>query len=206
MRAEVDPNSLGVNPQQAESAYVMASDDLVLSILRNRVEAVKRAVEQPFRLGLLDLQQVRNSRELFYMSTESEYSFLEIGARELGYILPPTRNRIRIERGRYQELAFQVMERFGFDPNHFRPSFIGEGWNSAGVVQLDNGTSREILDFPSTTIPGLAFERWLEFYTGTGQPIYVGWSVIDNGPRWRINLARLFPRISVQHLGLRPRG
>lgn len=197
MRAEVDSNSLGVNPQQAESAHVMAPDDLVLRILYDHIEAIKRAVEQPFRLGPLNSHQFRDSRGLFYMSTESEYSFIEIGVRSLGYRLPPTRNRMRIERGRYQELAFQVMKRFGFDPNHFRPNFIDGNWNPDGVVQLDNGTSREILDFPSTTIPGLVFERWLEFYTGTGQPIYVGWSVIDNGPYWRINLARLFPRIPV---------
>lgn len=126
MRAEIDSDSLRVDLRQAEGAYVMAPDDLVLRILRCRVEATKRAVEQPFRLGPLSPHRISDGQSLFYMSTESKYSFIEIGAGILGYRLPPTRNQMRIERGRYQELTFQVMESFGFDPNHFRPSFTAK--------------------------------------------------------------------------------
>lgn len=81
------------------------------------------------------------------------------------------------ERARFQNIAFEVMSRYGLDTGKFRPKYTTGGFDSKGSSRHNDGTSREFLMYPSQTIPGISFERWRDYYTDTGETIFVRWTV-----------------------------
>lgn len=86
------------------------------------------------------------------------------------------------------------MTAHGFNPDISKPEYTSEGFDTSGIFRRRDGISRQFLNYPSQTIPGLCFKRWLDFYTENGTPIYVAWSVVGQKRPFRERLRNLLPK------------
>ena len=159
------------------------TDQEIQSNLRSKIDAIKRSVELPIRIGRpYGILGEDNSRFLFLFKAE-EFSFLRRDS-----IYP---ERVgRVESDRLQRLGLEVMKEYGLDEKVSRPPYHDRGWTKDGVIDDRNGNSREMMLYPSQTIDGLAFVRTREFIKATGQTLSVGWSVLDKAPLFRIKLRK----------------
>ncbi|MCL4415703.1 MAG: hypothetical protein M1365_03230 [Actinobacteria bacterium] len=153
-------------PKPEETPLPILKDEQVRSVLVGQLEAARALTEQisPF-FTISPLAGVTNF-SLFSMSAEEEMSTVWSGTSKAGVC----------ERGKFQEIAFEVMYRYGFNPNVHKPGYASMGWNPDGTAHYPNGTSRECLSYPSQTIPGLKFERLRDYYTDTDETIWVNWT------------------------------
>lgn len=128
-------------------------------------------------------QRLGQSRELLLLSATDEDSDIVYESGEWGIL----------ERGRAQELLFQVMqEEYGFNSNNMDPWLkrpqSKSPWGPNNRVDNEDGTTVEFIAFPSTTIPGLVFHRERNFYPKTNRNISVSWHVSDCAPAFNIHL------------------
>lgn len=136
--------------------------------IRAKINKTCRAVTRPIRLGT---DPEYNTQPLFEISGEVDYALVR---GDYDKIIG------RIEVDRLQDIALQVMTDYGFDPSIAEPEYTTEeGWSTDGSLHRADGTSIEVLNYPSQTIPGLTFQRKREFTTETGDSFHVSWKVLD---------------------------
>lgn len=99
------------------------------------------------------------------------------------------------DRDQLQKVAFEVMIAYGLNLDISKPEYTSGGFDDYGVSRHKDGTSRQFLNYPSQTIPGLIFQRWLDSYTETGTPIYVAWSAIGQKRPFREHFKDLLPKL-----------
>lgn len=174
-------------PKETVEEPPRLTDEQAMTAFRSKIEAIRKMVELRLRLGYIGESMMHprlgQSRELLVLSAESEDSGI---VHELG---PGGVVKFWgiLERGRAQELLFQVMEEYGLNPNHMDRS-LKSPWGSNNMVSEENGTRTEFIAFPSTTIPGLVFHRERNFYPETNGNIRVSWHVSDRAPAFNIHL------------------
>lgn len=164
------------------------TDEQAMTAFRSKIEAIKKMVNRRLRLGYHgEVSGIHpplgQFRELLLLSAEGEDSGI------VPELEPGGRAKFwgKLERGRAQELLFQVMKEYGFDPNNMDQS-LKSPWGSDNMVSKEDGTRTEFIAFPSTTIPGLVFHRERNFYPETNGNISVSWHVSDCAPRFNIHL------------------
>mgnify|MGYP001573301089 FL=1 len=82
----------------------------------------------------------------------------------------------KAEATRTQELTFETMKEFGFDPNRL----VDER------TTTNNGIVEKTSTYPSGTIGGLVFDRVDKYTLGSEKPFRVEWRARDNAHRFRI--------------------
>lgn len=179
----INPEALRAGPEEPiepKPLLVLAETEVSKALIK-RIEAAFAYTKQIRRLG-----ESRSDSEieitLFYMSAVERMSQISNPEETIGVF----------DRKRCQELTFTAMAAYGFNPNIFKPEYTSGGFDASGTSQHNDGTSRQLLDYPSQTIPGLHFKRWLDSYTESGAPIAVAWSVVGQKRPFRERLKNLF--------------
>ena len=163
----INPAELGRTPIGERP---ILTDEQVKGFVRGQIQYIVGQVQVPIRAFVVD---ARSYTRLFAMRGQEQYGLLTRGFGS------NTRVAGRVETSRSQELAFEVMKEFGFDPNavideHESKSFVGEQ-----IVQ-------KIATYPSKTIGGLVFDRVTEYALGDETPFRVEWRARDAAHRFRI--------------------
>jgi hypothetical protein len=150
-----------------------ATDAEIRQATRYKIEAVKRVVEKPIRMG--DSMGFPMREELIVISGNSR----------LATIIPSGDVPLRgVQRAKGQELVLGVMREYGFNLN---------GPNHQASVGGSGRIYTELLDFPSETIPGLVFRRERDIIESSGRTCGVRWEARDMAPPG-INLRRVLGR------------
>lgn len=179
----INPEALRAGPKEPSKPLPVLAETEVRKALITSIEAASAYTKQIRRLG-----------ESYY-DAKKEITLLVMTAdKRMSEVGNPEKTIGVFDRGRLQELAFTVMAAYGFNPNISKPEYTSGGFDASGTSQHTDGTSRQFLDYPSQTIPGLHFKRWLNSYTETGAPIYVAWSVVGEKLPFREHFANLFPK------------
>lgn len=76
-----------------------------------------------------------------------------------------------MEKAKLQSVGLDAMREFGLDTDITDP-------RKHSLSTHDNGIIRELTVYPSQTVKGLAFERWLDYIGGTQEPVSVEWNAI----------------------------
>jgi len=179
----IDPEALARWPVRERDLLPVASDEQVVQDFQESIEYIRKHVKSPLRAP-----HPRHTTSLFHMSGEEEYSLVYTRSR-----FGQRRDKLRVDRGRGQELLFKVMGAYGFDSNTQRPRLkynYDNRRHEEDVAVRPDGTTREVTLYPSQTIKGLVFERARSFVTETGEVTDVRWNVVDEGP-----LLKFYPRI-----------
>lgn len=180
-----------INPAELAKSRFLTSTDLQLEthhdlLQRATDDEIKQAIHREIE-GVLDRTKDFN----FYYPFQSSHLFTLSGDNEyvaVARICAPkdfTGVGWKIANGkRLQDLAFEAMTRYGFDPNIYRPSRdLHEMRNEQGVNRLTKSVSEEKLIYPASPSERLAFVRKRQFYADTGETISVSWSVHAAAPK-----------------------
>lgn len=188
----IDPEHLRPGPNQPPKPSILTEEQVKSLLTANIVAAIKTTEETA---GFAESLWTRTtSLDLFEMIARKKRSPVFSDDIAVGLF----------ETGRLQEIAFQVMSQYGFDAKRSKPMYTSGGFNSQGSSPCNDGTSEQLLIFPSQTIPGLSFIRDLDFYTEIDTPINVKWSVEGTKRPFRDRLRRLFEQIKGHKLGSNP--
>ena len=171
----INPAELVRRPvrQLAERDFLslpIATDNQAIEYFGGKIEEVKGVIVSRFKAS-----NPRFTNRLLHISSE-EYSVLE---------------NLRMERGRAQDLLFQVMINYGIDQEKSIRQFKMDSWSGKideDITKNPDGTRMEVFLYPSQTIKHLYFRRTHFFVTDTGQTTDVIWEVVSS-------FARLTPRI-----------
>lgn len=155
------------------------SDEEARINLSKKIEDLASGLKRNIRLG----KPYHDRRSLFGISstepstlTDSDRGWTKAG---------------QVEPERLQNLAFEVMSQYGFDPSVFYPKYSDGDWNNDGVSFNEKyGTAKQILMYPSQSIPGLIFSRELSYWSDNNAPIWVSWEVLDEGPEFKMDIGR----------------
>ncbi|MCL5970359.1 MAG: hypothetical protein M1450_02585 [Patescibacteria group bacterium] len=178
----INPETLRKGPPQREEApLAVLTDQEVRGILDLQLGEARWRTEQIVSLLGTPLGSTK-IYNIFSMSAEEPMSTVYNGSNKVGLC----------ERGKFQEIAFEAMTRYGLNPNVSQPHY--ESWGPSSWVDYPNGTSREILKYPSQTIPRLDFIRWRDFYTETGETIYVNWYAEAYKKPFSAHFGKLIPK------------
>lgn len=176
----INPETLRRGPQQLEKApFSILTDEEVRTVLVGNMEYA-RAITQQITGFLESDSDSRKEFNVFFMSADQEMSSVR-SEKEVGLC----------EKGRLQNVAFEVMSKYGLDTNKLKPEYTSGGVDSNGSSRHNDGTSREFLVYPSQTIPGLSFKRWRDYHTDTGETILVSWTVEGHKQPFRRNFKAL---------------
>lgn len=163
----INPAELGRAPIREPQ---MLNDEEVKDLVRSRIEYVVGQVKNPIRAFVVD---TRDYARLFSMQGEEAYALIKTGFGSY------TRVAGRVEMNRGQELAFEVMEEFGFDAK-----VLVEERESISVT--NKAIVEKTSTYPSKTIGGLVFERVTESTVGNETPFKVEWRAKDAARRFRV--------------------
>ena len=152
--------------EEQEAALTLLNDEQVRNALTEQIQAAI-AITQEIRP--LD-EYPDEELPLFHASADKRLSIVRDTTGMIGLS----------EREHFQDMAIEVMQRYGLDTNIFKPRFTSGGWNPDGVTNDRDGTSRQILDYPSQTVRGLHFESNRHYYIATNEPISVNWTVVGH--------------------------
>ena len=148
--------------------HPILTDDQVQIFFRKKIQHTVGRVQNPIHLYPFDQRDIT---PLFRMQGGEEYTLLKTGFGSNTCI------HGRVETTRVQELAFEVMKEFGFDPA------LTDEDKMKTVV--DKGVNKRTEIYPSRAIEGLVFER-VESAVESERPFRVEWSVRDAVPKFRI--------------------
>lgn len=166
----INPAELVRRPFRERDLLPIATDAQVIERFQERIEDIRREVKSPIRAP-----HFRHSNPLLHISGEEEYSL--IGGERYSSL-----GQLKVERGHGQELLFKAISAYGFNPEISHP-FLRYNYTHKqyreDVTARPDGTTREVLVFPSQTIKGLSFERMRYFVTNTGETSDVWWNVVD---------------------------
>lgn len=183
----IDTETLRRGPHKPKQPLRILTEEAVRKALTAKVEIASAYTRQIIGLrGLLhyDLDTYKRIA-LFHMHADDKMSKVSNAEEIIG----------KFERGRFQKLAFTIMTAYGLNPDISRPTLSSEmGFDSQGTASMSNGTSRQFLDYPSQTIPGLYFERWIDFTTESGAPIFVSWTAVSQKRPFREHFRNLLPK------------
>ena len=158
----INPAELGIRPTRE---YKIFTDEQVKDSVRGQIEYIVGQIQLPVRAFFM--ADLRSTTYLFAMQGQQQYSFLEnLWGDVVG----------KAEATRAQELAFETMKEFGFDPNRLVDK------QSA----TNNGIVKKTLTYPSGTIGGLVFDRVEKYTLGSEKPFKVEWRARDDAHRFRI--------------------
>lgn len=175
----INPETLRRGPDQPEKPLPILPDEVVRNSFIGKIEEAC-AVTHKIRGVLESIYDAKKELPLFYMDAVDEQS-------EVGYD-----DQVGLsDRGRVQEIAFEVMSQYGLNTVIHHPRFNSGGFNSEGSYSHNDGTSREILIYPSQTVEGLSFERERDYYTESNETISVIWNVQGRKRPFR---EKLFPK------------
>lgn len=171
-------------PGGIEERLHVFTDQEVKRILHSQIDAIRRNVELPIRIGSpYGSWGDGHSRPLFSF-TRGKYSYLK-----------DTHNGGigKVESDRLQVLGLETMREYGLDEKIPPQTTADEPfWPKGGIIDDRDGNSREMRLYPSQTIEGLAFKRTRKYNTATGETLSVGWEVIDNSSPFRIPFRGFF--------------
>lgn len=163
----INPAELVKRPFRERGLLPIATDAQVIEDFQERIERIGRESLESYE------RFARPTYGLLHMSGGEEYSL--IGGRYFHH------GRLRVERSRAQELLFEVMSAHGFDPeksgHNLRPREINKGLEE-DVTERPDGTTKEVLFYPSKNREGLIFERIRFFVTGAGETTDIWWHVM----------------------------
>lgn len=179
----IDAEALRGRPRQKEKVPPALTDKQVKEIIVANVEEAC-AITHKIRGMAESVSDASKGVFLFAMKAEDDESIVENG------------NNVGLcARGRVQEIAFEVMTQYGLNAAIHHPINTDRGWDSNGIHDYKDGTSRELLVYPSQTVRGLSFERDRYSYTSTGESIIVTWSVEGQKRPFREKLKNLFSNL-----------
>lgn len=171
--------------QEQEAALTLLKDEQVRNALTAQIQA---AIVVTREIRPLD-EYPDEELPLFHASADKRLSIVRDTTGMIGLS----------EREHFQDLVIEVMRRYGLDINISKPKFTSGGWNHNGVTNDRDGTSRQILDYPSQTVRGLHFESNRHYYTATNEPISVSWSVRGHRLPFIEHFRRILPQAKIRN-------
>ena len=175
----INPETLRRGPQPEKHPLPVLTDVEVRNVLVGNMERAQAITQQI--TGFLESPiDSRKKFNVFSMVADEEMSTVR-SEEEVGLC----------EKGRLQNVAFEVMGKYGLDTNKFKPEYTDGNFDSNGSSRHNDGTSREFLIYPSQTISGVSFKRWRNYYTETGETILVSWTVEGQKQPFRRNFKAL---------------
>lgn len=158
----IDIDALRRGPATQEEPTQLFNEDQALNLIKAKAERLQALVLPSNRWVDYSLRSIT----LFRISAENSLGAIAGFTDQDGGLL---------ERGRLQEIGFEIMNEFGIDLGSRRPRHKGTPWN------YPEGTSREISLYRSAT-PGLEFEESVYYWTNGDGPIDVRWTGIITKP------------------------
>lgn len=160
----INPAELGRFPVREPRIF---TDEQVKNSVRGNIEYVVRQVQFPVRAFVVD---ARSFTYLFDMQGQGRYSLLKNLWGDV---------QGRVEAGHTQELAFEVMREFGFDPNNKLGEDESRSYYNKQIIQ-------KTTTYGSRTIGGLVFDRIEESTAESERPFRIEWRARDAARRFRI--------------------
>lgn len=159
---------------------------------------VREALTAKIEAAVTNTRQIGGFFEPLCDANKRFKLFFMYGPRKMSEVSDPKETIGKFGRKRFQELTFEVMTKYGFNPDISRPLYTSGGFDAQGISHYPDGTSRQFLVYPSQTVPGLFFERETDFYTATEEPITVSWTVIGQKRPFRERLRALLPKCTLE--------
>lgn len=155
----------------SNSPFPQADENLFEALIRAKINAVYNNATKAIRFA----EHPPRAERLFVF-----------GGRPYTQITDSIGQRFGMESGLAQESGIKVMIEFGFNPeSHREPE----------VRDYGDGTSGEILIFPSRFTGDLVFERYRVFRNDSDKTIGFSWYVKDNAPAFLFNPRRILRQI-----------
>lgn len=135
------------------------SAEQALAIIRDRIRDYADEIPQ---IPISEVKSFRESDRLIRIN-DARGLILSFKFGYPGYL---------VDRVQLQDLTIEAMREFGLDTDI---SYEFEHH----LFQQNNGTISEHTVFPSQSVNGLSFVRWLTYIEATGDPVDVEWSLED---------------------------
>lgn len=150
--------------------WPILTDQQAQDFFRRQIEYIVGQVQFPIRGFVVD---TRSYSRLFAVQGGQKYGLLTTGFGIATWVAG------RVEADRSQELGFEVMKEFGFNPNvSLRQREHRSYWDKT-IIEKTTG-------YPSQTIGGLVFDKVEQSYEGSERPFQVEWRARDAARRFRV--------------------
>lgn len=173
----INTAELGSRPVRERDLLPIAADEQAIGFFQNQIEYCR----------IPDVSAIHGNHfgamaPLLDMSGEEEFSIIEadFDYRLLRY------PRKKVEKGHAQELLLKVMTAYGFDET--------KTYERDNITVNPDGTTTEIIIYPSQTIEQLMFQRTRDFVTETGQTAHVRWHAREHASALKVDILGMFRR------------
>ncbi|MEK7517741.1 MAG: hypothetical protein AAB583_04275 [Patescibacteria group bacterium] len=170
----INVSELEKRPIQKIDITPLATDEQVIGFFQNQIEYCRIPAVSPIHAPHFGAQA-----GLLHLSQE-EFSLIEADFDYQLHIYPQK----KVEKRHGQELLFRVMKAYGFDD--------AKRFEEDNITVNPDGTTREIILYPSQTIEKLVFQRTRDFITETGETTDVRWHAREHHSGWKADIRGLF--------------